>query len=185
MAFHIAANAPNGSLEAVTRYFSDPSSRAFLQGIELSDLGASDAYPIHVATLEDLLSGNLPGVPDHWRHLLVQGDTAAAEADLADDEVRVVAVYRGPRAAGTVRALDQAALLERDYEMRMLEAPSIHLVAVWLHADGDDSLIPVEPDDTGLPLYQPIALPDALLRLREIASAVQQDAIDNPGPSGT
>jgi len=185
MTFHIAGNAPGNSLDAVTQHLSDPDVQAFLEDFDFAALAASDAYPVHYVTLDDLLKGNLPGAPAHWRHLIVQGGASVADADLAGDGGRVVAVHRGPRAAGTARAFDQAGQLDREYELRMLEGPAIHLVSVWLHADDDDVLIPIEPDDTGLPLYQPIALSNALPMLRDIAMQLEQDIESEPGPSGT
>lgn len=190
MAIRIHSKPPSGSHDAIARYFSDSHTRPFMEGVDLENIGASDAYPVHVASLDQLASGKLPEEPHHWRHLLVQGGGAVAEADVVSEkgEARVVAVHRGPRVVGTVKALEGAHELEaarkHDYDLRLLEGPSIHLVALWLHSKNDDVLIPIEPDLTGLEHHRAIPLKEALPALRERAAAVQKAAKDYPGPSG-
>jgi hypothetical protein len=66
----------------------------------------------------------------------------------------------------------------------MLESPSIYLVAVWLHGERDDVLVPAEPDQSGLPLYEPTPLQEALPVLRRRANEVRTAQEQAPGPSG-
>jgi hypothetical protein len=188
MTIHIAKNAPSGSREALGRYFSEGTAPSFLRGGNLSTLSASDAYPVYIASLQDLLAGRLPPRPHVWRHLLFQADGPVAEADVthAEQTPRVVAMHRGPRAAATARALEATAEIhEKDYELRMLESPAIHLVAVWLHADTGGVMIPIEPDQSGLDRDQAIPMDDALPRLRDLATAVQQAVSASPEGSGS
>jgi len=190
MAIRIPKMPNTGSHEAIARYLARPHARPVMQGIDLENVGASEPYPVYLATLDDLESGTLPQQPSHWRHLLVGEEGAVGEADIAteDEGARVVALHRGPRAAGTARALEGAESLDRvqktDYELRLLESPAIHLVAVWLHASNDETLIAVEPDQTGLPRHEPVSFDQALPRLRELAAFVRNAQTTNPGPSG-
>jgi hypothetical protein len=177
------------SYEAIARYLERPHARPLLSDLDLENLGASDPFPVYIATLDELVAGVLPKLPNVWRHLLVNEAGAVGEAELDPAEPDdVVAMHRGPRAAGTARAIEEAESFERaqrqDYELRMLESPAIHLVSVWLHGSNDDVLIPVEPDMTGLPLHQPVSHENAQSQLRQLAEFAKSSIRDNPGPSG-
>lgn len=190
MAIRNSKKAPSGSIRAIEEYLSHRESRPIMEGIDLENVGVTEAYPVYYASLEDLVSGNLPKGPSHWRHVLVTRGRAVGEVDVADDEdgLNVIAIHRGPRAIGTVKALEGARELprtkRRSYELRMLEGPAIHLVAIWLHSAKDDLLLPVEPDLTGLPHHEPIPLAEAMPALRERAAVIKQAEIDYPGDSG-
>jgi hypothetical protein len=187
MAIRIPKMPQSGTHEALAKHLAQPEAVPAMRGVNLDDLGASEPYPVYFASLDDLESGTLPGQPTRWRQLLVTEERAVGEADLDPDGPRVVALHRGPRAGGTARAVETAHSLEsvqaQDYELRLLESPGIYLVAIWLHGENDDVLIPIEPDRTGLLRHQPIALQDALPRLRERATFVKK-AQNTERPSG-
>jgi hypothetical protein len=178
---------PQGSTqEVLASYLAQPQARPAMRGVNLDNLGATEPYPVYFASLDDFESGTLPNEPGRWRQLLV-ADDVMGEADIDPQGRRVVALHRGPRAGGTARAVEGAYSLERvqkqDYELRLLESPAIYLVAIWLHAANDDTLIPIEPDRTGLARHEPISFQEALPRLRERAAFVRK-AQDTERPSG-
>src|SRR5713101_1552944 len=98
MAIRISRNAPSGSYDAVASYLSQRHASPVMASVDLENVGASEPYPVHIAGLEDLLSGKLPDQPRYWRHLLVSAGSAVAEADVevGKEGARVVAVHRGP-----------------------------------------------------------------------------------------
>ena len=131
-------------------------------------------------------------VTHKWRYLLREGDQTVAEIDVVAEgderRPRVVAVHHGPRAAAMNRALEVAEALEsvreHDFELRGLEAPALHFVAIWLHRGEDDLVIPVEPNRTSLANYRPYTEAEihAALEVHSAAARATQEA--NPGPSG-
>lgn len=193
MPIHIC-EAPSPDLHAiVARHLSNPLAAPQLSDAQRRNAQATDAYPVYMLGLDELARADeaLSGVtPRVWRHLLVHEGTAVAEADVRTDgtQARVVAVHQGPRAPGTARALVEARALElvkaADFEFRMLEAPGIRLVAVWLHGSRGDLLIAADPDQSGLPLYQPTPLREALPVLRRRVAEVRAEQQRAPGPSG-
>jgi hypothetical protein len=193
MPIHIRG-APSPDLHAiVARHLGNPLSAPQLSPAQRENAHATDAYPVYFLGLDDLeqaddtLSATSPRV---WRHLLMHQGSAIAEADVRTDgtQARVVAVHQGPRGPGTARALitAQASALvkDADFEFRMLEAPGIRLVAVWLHSSRDDLLIAVEPDLSGLPRDRPIPLREALPVLRQRVAEVRAEQEGAAGPSG-
>jgi len=188
------AGAPSPELHAlVARHLSNPLAAPQLPPVKRGDVSASEPYPVYVLTLEELEAAEetmAEKTPRVWRHLLVHQGSAVGEVDVTAEEAapRVVAVHRGPRAPGTARALEtaqQSSLLgASDFELRMVEAPAIYLVALWLHAPYDDVLIALDPDKSGLPLYEPTPLEQALPVLRRRAAQVRAAQAAAPGPSG-
>lgn len=159
-----------------------------------SNLQASEGYRVYTLGLDELEKGDLLSTAKaaNWRHLLLQGDDAIAEADLAETaggEGRIVAFHGGPRAKGTLEGLKTADSLDdvrqAEYEPRVLEIPGIYFVALWLHGNGENDLvIPVEPDRSPLTNYRPYRLSEVTEALRERAREVRRQQEQNPGPSG-
>ncbi|HEU4556579.1 MAG TPA: hypothetical protein VFS20_01975 [Longimicrobium sp.] len=185
---------PQGTYDAVASHLGHPHTASKLLPSD-GEMGAAEPIPVYMLGLDDLAGGRVPEAlrdlkPLYWRHLLVRGGEPVGEADLVagEEETRVVAVHHGPRAPGTARALaamqSHPRVARQDYELRMLESPAIYLVSLWLHAPGDEVLVPVEPDRSGLPLHQPITLSEALPQLRQRAAEVLDAQERFPGHSG-
>lgn len=177
----------------VARHLANPLAAPHLSPAQRRNAHATDAFPVYHVGLDELErmeEGLAPPPPRFWRHLLVHQADVVAEVDVRMDtgEPRVVAVHQGPRGPGTARALAEAQGLDLvkngDFELRMLEAPGIFHAAVWLHGTRDDLLIPVEPDKSALPLYQPTPLGEALPVLRRRIAEVREAVQAAPGPSG-
>ncbi|MCX5386448.1 hypothetical protein [Streptomyces sp. NBC_00083] len=100
-----------------------------------------------------------------WRYLVRHGDEPVALAETVRDasgEHVFSQLNYGPFVAGTAAALDAAsgpvgagegAGVAEDAgvaEVRLLHVPAVHLIAVWLHGDAGDTLIPAPPVPAGL-----------------------------------
>jgi hypothetical protein len=87
-----------------------------------------------------------------WMYLFTHGTNAVGAAGLIADEktgkaLRANGLYETDFSNETLEALRTAEQLpqvkKQDYEIRRLEIPSIHFVAVWLHGKADDIIIPL------------------------------------------
>jgi hypothetical protein len=159
------------------------------------DLQASQAYRVYTVGLNDLVQGDpfAAAGESHWRHLLLRGQEAVGEADVSSAAAgggeRVIAFHSGPRARGTLEGLRTADSLAdvqaADYELRLLEAPGIYFVGLWLHRNGaDDLIIPIEPDRSGLEPYRDYSPSQISEALQARAREVRQLQAAKPGPSG-
>ena len=89
--------------------------------------------------------------PSGWRAIVVQGNhpVAAVEFTGGGGPQDYKSVNEGPLVQSSASAMAIAEELpqvkEKDYEPRLLQMPAIYLVAVWLHGDKDEILIPLDP----------------------------------------
>ena len=76
----------------------------------------------------------------------------------------------------TLEALRMAEALpqvkKQDYELRFLDIPAVYFVAVWLHAESDDILIPLPPAFGRWSAYQPCSESDMIKLLKPEAKKV-------------
>lgn len=116
----------------------------------------SDLHPVYAATAQDVLDGTVLAAAQliGWR-VIVSKDgqpLAAVESDASVNE--------GPFVAGTVEAVTAAeekfAADARDYELRLLRIPAVYAIAIWLHANDADVLIPVAPAPASLRANEPL-----------------------------
>ncbi|HVN34193.1 MAG TPA: hypothetical protein VMU96_02935 [Casimicrobiaceae bacterium] len=139
------------------------------------ELQHSEPHPVYVATLDDLAAGKLLAAAKQtgWRYLLVHNDEVVAEAELSagrraakdakgakaaksakNEDLAFAGLTHGPFVAATVDGLHAAERLRQveksDYELRLLKVPSVYLVALWLHGDDDDLLVPLGQPPAGL-----------------------------------
>ena len=117
-----------------------------------------------------------------WRYLLVQDHNAVAEAELSvrrrgargagAKALDLVALTQGPFTGATVEALAAAKELPQvaraDYELRLLKAPAVYFVALWLHGTKDDILIPMGDPPGGLQKNRPYSEGEIIQALRDI-----------------
>ncbi|MHA3737723.1 hypothetical protein ACXR0M_18900 [Pseudomonas sp. Eth.TT006] len=121
-------------------------------------ISLSEAYRGYSLTLDDLSLGK--GLQDarigDWHYLVFADDVTIADAQLAEvrGHVEFASLNHGTRAADTVGALklaEQAPQLQgKTVELRVLFVSALHVVAIWLHADDADVLIPIEPTPKAL-----------------------------------
>ncbi|NDJ58969.1 hypothetical protein GWD52_18655 [Enterobacteriaceae bacterium 4M9] len=123
-----------------------------------ASLSLSHAYPGYSLRLDDLAAGNdLSYVAKGmWHQLVFINNEAVADAQLTwrDDKMQLSALSCGPMAASIVDALNMAekasALHGKSVELRLLSAPALHFIAVWLHGENEERFIPVAPTPDAL-----------------------------------
>lgn len=198
MPVRLPRNPPPGATAAIAGYLQKLlGSRALppgLEGLEPSSLRVTEGFRVYTLGLDDLLQDRplAAAAAGRWRYFLRQADRTVAEVDLDHDPrrgpPRVVAVHRGPRSEAIDEALGTAESLgpvgRRDFELRLLEAPALHFVAVWLHGEDRDLVLPMAPNRTPLRDLRPYRESELAGVLREQAAAVRASQEGAPGPSG-
>jgi hypothetical protein len=158
--------------------------------IRPEELLQAEPHPVFFVPLDALSEGKLLGAATHtsWRYLIVRGETAIAEAELSAKqrgskggsakELEFLGLTQGPFTIGTIEALSAAEKLDRvakaDYELRLLKVPGVYLVALWLHGENDDLLIPIGDPPGGLKKNRPYSEGDVIKGLREIAAQTKR-----------
>ncbi|MFJ2538219.1 MULTISPECIES: hypothetical protein [unclassified Pseudomonas] len=145
-------------------------------------ISLSEAYRGYSLSLDDLSTGK--GLKDakvgDWHYLVFADGVTIADAQLADvrGHVEFASLNHGTLAAATVGALklaEQSPQLQgKTVELRVLFVSALHVVAIWLHADGEDVLIPIDPTPkelAGTRLYSEAAL---LALLKPAADTAKQ-----------
>ncbi|RON44644.1 hypothetical protein BK666_17455 [Pseudomonas frederiksbergensis] len=145
-------------------------------------ISLSEAYRGYSLSLEDLNQGK--GLKDakigDWHYLVFSDGVTIADAQLADvrGHVEFSSLNHGTMAAATVGALklaEQSPQLQgKTVELRVLFVSAIHLVAIWLHADGEDVLIPIEPTPKELAVTQLYSEAALLALLKPAANQAKQ-----------
>ncbi|MGR3964543.1 hypothetical protein FW800_08720 [Pseudomonas sp. 910_23] len=142
----------------------------------------SEAYRGYSLTLEDLTHGK--GLKDaevgDWHYLVFADGVTIADAQLADvgGHVEFASLNHGPLAAATVDALKMAEqspqLQGKTVELRVLFISALHVVAIWLHADSEDVLIPIEPTPKELAVTQLYSEAALLMLLKPAADQARK-----------
>ncbi|KAF2393446.1 hypothetical protein [Pseudomonas frederiksbergensis] len=147
-----------------------------------SKISLSEAYRGYSLSLEDLSQGKglkAAKVGD-WHYLVFADGVTIADAQLADvrGHVEFSSLNHGAMAAATVAALklaEQSPQLQgKTVELRVLFVSAIHLVAIWLHADTEDVLIPIEPTPKELAVTQLYSEAALLASLKPAANQAKQ-----------
>ena len=125
-------------------------------------------HQVFTATLADVLDSRivLSAQEMAWRE--VAGGEAREVAPRDTGYVQT-SVNEGPFVAATAEALEIAEQLDGDYELRVLNIPSVYVVALWLYADSGSILIPMSPAPSGLTANQPYDEPSFTEALRPLA----------------
>jgi hypothetical protein len=125
--------------------------------LEVFSLGLDDVIE------KDLSKAKATG----WRYTVSSQEQpfAAAEIDaLGGDELQFSHLNTGPFVLETVNTLKQAegleAAIHTEYEARILKIPALYVMALWMHSDGDDILIPMPPTNDNLNPKQPYSPAD-------------------------
>lgn len=145
-------------------------------------ISLSEAYRGYSLTLEDLSNGK--GLKDarigNWHYLAFADGVTIADAQLAEvrGHVEFSSLNHGNMAAATVGALKLAEqspqLHGKTVELRVLFVSALHVVAIWLHADGEDLLIPIEPTPKELALAQVYSEATLLAKLKPAADQAKR-----------
>ncbi len=122
----------------------------------LKELRLADPRRSYLIGADEIANGQLlSGARQFsWQYLVLQREKPVAEIHLNANEragplLKVMRVSRGPLVDAFSEASEQAAELPQvkvaNYELRLLNAPSVHFYAIWLHRASDDILIPLNP----------------------------------------
>ena len=77
--------------------------------------------------------------------------------------------------------MEAAENLGDDFEVSVLEAAPLRFIALWLHNDTTDWIMPYAPNLTSLDNYSTVSISDALAVLQPMAEEVMEaSAEDNP-----
>jgi hypothetical protein len=125
----------------------------------LESIEAAAPLAVYTLGLPNVIDSNLnESRATGWRYLLLQEDTpvAMAEVDTGNDSQNVSFSHfnSGPFVEETAKTIVQAENLEvvadEDYEARILRIPALYVMALWLHGEKDDILIPMSPTNENL-----------------------------------
>ncbi|WP_426235057.1 hypothetical protein [Pseudomonas sp. TWP3-2] len=145
-------------------------------------ISLSEAYRGYSLSLEDLSHGK--GLKEakvgDWHYMVFADGVTIADAQLADvrGHVEFASLNHGTLAAATVDALKLAEqspqLHGKSVELRVLFISALHVVAIWLHAAGEDVLIPIEPTPKELAVTQLYSEAALLAQLKPAADQARQ-----------
>lgn len=119
-----------------------------------------------------------------WRFLVLNGDKVVATVNSSisgKGKHGFSNITDGPFVSGTERAIRRAELLEAvqkgRFELRLLQVPAIHVVALWLRnlEHDDDLIMPVSPAPEPLRPYHALSTRDFVAVLSELAAKKQHD----------
>jgi hypothetical protein len=143
------------------------------------NLSLSQPHRVYTATAADVLAGSIlsSAKEDSWRYLVFSnGDEAVAAVEVISRDggaMELAHINEGPFVAGTVEAIaaaaDRLANDPHDFELRLLRIPSLYLIALWLHANDADEVIPIAPAPAGLQAGETIAEAALAAALRPLA----------------
>ena len=109
----------------------------------------------------------------------------AAEIDLTTkaDNVDVTSINEGPFSAEPTRAVQalRQSQASGTYVVRMLRIPELYLMAIWLHAEQADRLIPIAPAPAPLKAGTEYSVKDLVAAL---APAIQRRGQRSPDVDG-
>lgn len=163
-----------------------------LGSLNIDDLTIGAPYRQYSVALNDVASGQLLSaarIGTDWMYPVMHGNDAVALAMVierpgqAPKFVGIGEIF----SAETLKALQLAEQLpqvkNRDYEVRRLIVGFYGLVAVWLHAESDDIIIPVNSDYGLVNPWRPYT-PDQIIRvlqpaaMKEVEEARQHPDLD-------
>lgn len=141
----------------------------------------TQALPVYTLGLNDLADGKgfTAAIQTGWRYLVRHDNEIVASADAIvghGREPQFAQVSEGPLVAGLDSALQAANLdksLEKgEYEVRLLIAPALYVVALWFvdKAKGQDLAMPINP------AREPL-VPNKLMKESELLAVLHEAAI--------
>lgn len=150
-----------------------------LGGAVAAQVTATMPHGVYVLGLQDVLAGRLPDdmTPSAWRYILQSdGDAvASAETQVQGSAHKFSGFNSGPYVASTVATLrrmeDIPQARNQNLTVRMLRIPALHLMALWLHGDGEDLFTPLEPTPPGVDAHRQYRAPELFAALRSEAES--------------
>ena len=160
-----------------------PENREVLQGIDVSHIRASQAHQSYFVELGEVARGHILPAAELtlWRYIVRVDSRVIADANLYIDrkgDLHFAAVGYGPIANATVRAVEwlrtHPLVKAKEYELRSLEIPALHYVAIWLRGATDSLIIAIEPTPRRLRSFGELTL----LTERELTGLLQPAAAE-------
>jgi len=130
---------------------------SFFNGLKIEDLTVAEPYrEYYVTNLALLASGHMLSATASrsWRYVLMHGTNAVGAASLIyggtnGSALKYNDVQRPFSPDAPLEALRAAEKLpqtkKQDYEVRALNIAPLNFMAVWLHGESDDIIIPLPP----------------------------------------
>jgi hypothetical protein len=127
------------------------------------DLTVAAPHPVYFVELTALARGELLSAVKlaGWRYILLDGERPLAAAELTvkggDQKLEFSHMNHGPFVGSTVEGIGLAEKLDEvrvaNYELRLLDIPSLYIVALWLSAE-QNLIIPLPPCPRMLTAYR-------------------------------
>lgn len=128
-----------------------------------SQLNIAAPHPVYFVGLTDLAEGNFlsAAVLIGWRYILLEGEETIGAATLKvgedEEQLQFSHVSHGPFVKNTVEGIGRAENLPEvqgnEFELRLLDIPSLYVVSLWLHGE-EDRLLPLPPTNRALEPYR-------------------------------
>ncbi|MBS0171935.1 MAG: hypothetical protein JSR62_16425 [Nitrospira sp.] len=179
---------PQQATDAVHSRFQAFAQKGFrspaLRAADPAQLTLTQPHQVFVLGADDLVAGRglEAAKPSRWRYLVQARDKIIAAASVIPTGTGDVHAFshisEGPFVASTAEALEfvrlHPELTAGDFELRLLQVPALHTMAVWLHpqAGKGDLLLPLAPSPVSVRRGQSIPAAQLLSELAEKARQV-------------
>lgn len=167
---------------AITRLMRRPETHTFAAtaGVAPQYISVTAPHRVYFVGADEVAAGRLleAALLEGWRYIVL-----ARERPLFAAELSFVAEGKplefshsnaGPYVEGTIKGVRVAEGLEvirsGNFELRLLEVPSLSLNALWFHAEGRDFLLPMPPAPSELSPYHLYTEKELLAILSAVAT---------------
>ncbi len=156
----------------------DTNTYAALSNVPTDKIEAAAPHQVYYVDVNYVAQGHLleGALLSGWRYILLNKERAlSAELDFNSETggLEFSHINNGPFVEATIKGVRVAeglkAVREADYELRLLEIPSLRVTALWLHADERDLLMPLPPVRPGIKPYEIYTEEELLTTLRDAA----------------
>lgn len=185
MSIRFTSGAPTDTHDKIHGWASELQSGSALRTGGGEPLTLGDAYEVKYLSVQEIASGHLLEAvhASRWRHLVTHGGQPHGELEL-DESHEPVALHEGPGKDGLRAALEAAENLGDDFEVSVLEAAPLRFIALWLHNDTTDWIMPYAPNLTSLDNYSTVSISDALAVLQPMAEEVMEASAEDKPTGG-
>ncbi|HYH10454.1 MAG TPA: hypothetical protein VEK11_25645 [Thermoanaerobaculia bacterium] len=178
-------HAPAAAIALISEHLALPP-RSARRGVATETAGGpaiGGQHQIYTIPGEAILRGELLAAAQSvgWRYLVMEDGDVIVAAELSghtDRDLAFAQTSTGAFVHGMSNAIALAERLDdvqrRDYELRLLRIPAAYFVAVWLHHETDDLLVPLAPAPAGIDPER-VYVPQELLP--HLIPVVQKNAV--------
>lgn len=157
-----------------------------LQSASLKSLAISTPHRVAVLELDRIRNRTLRSAAQEkgWRFLVHNGDNVIATINTSlgrKGKHQFGHITEGPFVAGTEQAIRRAEALDAvqngRFELLLLQAPAIHVVALWLrNLENDaDLIVPIRPAPKPLQANRVLSPPKFMAAVAKLALQVKRD----------